>query len=51
MELDIWTVAVAYSSFASLRFPVAEIADEAMTTPGAATRRDLLQALADAERA
>jgi hypothetical protein len=28
-----------------LRFPVAEIADEAMATPGGATRRDLLQAL------
>jgi hypothetical protein len=34
---------------ASLRFRVGEIAEAALIQPGAATRRDLLEALADAE--
>jgi hypothetical protein len=37
------------SSFASLRFRVAEIAAMALTQAGAAMRRDLLDALTDAE--
>jgi hypothetical protein len=34
---------------ATLRFRVAEIAEQAVTQDGAATRRDLVAALADAE--
>ena len=49
MEIDIRLAARACSKFASLRFRVAEIAEMALTQDGAATRRDLTAALADAE--
>jgi hypothetical protein len=49
MELDIRLAARVCSNFATLRFRVAEIAEMALTQDGAATRRDLLDALADAE--
>jgi hypothetical protein len=48
MEVDCRLAARALSNFATLRFRVGEIA-EALTQPGAAIRRDLLGALADAE--
>jgi hypothetical protein len=50
MEIDIRLAARVCSSFASLRFRVMEIAEAALTQPGAAIRRDLIDALADAER-
>jgi VRR-NUC domain len=37
------------SNFATLRFCIGEIAEAALTQPGAATRRDLIAALGDAE--
>jgi hypothetical protein len=37
------------SNLATLRFRVAEIAEQALTHPGPAIHRDLLAALADAE--
>jgi hypothetical protein len=49
MEVDIRLAARAISNLATLRFCVGEIAEAALTQPGAATRRDLLEALADAE--
>ena len=49
MELDIRLAARAISNFATLRFRIAEIADRALTQAGAAIRRDLLDALNDAE--
>jgi hypothetical protein len=39
----------ALSNFATLRFRIMEIAEMAPTQDGAATRRDLIAALADAE--
>jgi putative tryptophan/tyrosine transport system substrate-binding protein len=39
----------AFSNFATLRFRIGDIAEAALTQPGAATRRDLLDALAEAE--
>jgi hypothetical protein len=49
MEADCRLAARAISNMATLRFRVAEIAEAALTQPGAAIRRDLLGALADAE--
>jgi hypothetical protein len=49
MEVDCRLAARALSNFATLRFRVAEIAEAALTQAGAAIRRDLLEALADAE--
>jgi hypothetical protein len=49
MEVDIRLAARACSNLASLRFRVAEIAEAALAQPGAAIRRDLVAALADAE--
>jgi hypothetical protein len=49
MEVDCRLAARALSNFATLRFRVVEIAEAALTQAGAATRRDLLDALADAE--
>jgi hypothetical protein len=49
MEVDCRLAARALSNFATLRFCVGEIAEAALTQPGAATRRDLIAALADAE--
>jgi hypothetical protein len=49
MEQDIRLSARVCSNFATLRFRVAEIAEAALTQHPAATRRDLLGALADAE--
>jgi hypothetical protein len=49
MEVDIRSAARVCSNLASFRFRVAEIAEIAPTQPGPAIRRDLLDALADAE--
>jgi hypothetical protein len=49
MEVDCRLAARALSNFATLRFRVAEIAEQALVQPGAATRRDLIAALSDAE--
>ena len=49
MEIDVRLAARATSNFATLRFRVAEIADLALTQAAAATRQDLLDALADDE--
>jgi hypothetical protein len=49
MEIDCRLAARALSNMATLRFRVAEIAEMALTQAGAAIRRDLLDALADAE--
>jgi hypothetical protein len=49
MEVDVRLAARACSNFATLRFRVAEIAEEALTQHPAATHRDLIAALADAE--
>jgi hypothetical protein len=49
MEIDIRLAARAISNFATLRFRIAEIAEAALAQDPAATRRDLLDALADAE--
>jgi hypothetical protein len=49
IEVDCQFAAGVCGNMASLRFRVGEIAEAALTQPGAATRRDLLQALADPE--
>jgi hypothetical protein len=49
MERDLRTASRVCSSLASLRFRVAEIAEMALDQDGGATRRDLQQALTDAE--
>jgi hypothetical protein len=49
MEQDIRLAGRAISNLATLRFRVAEIAGAALTQAPAATRLDLLDALADAE--
>jgi hypothetical protein len=49
MEVDCRLAARALSNFATLRFCIVEIAEAALTHPGPAIRRDLLDALADAE--
>ena len=49
MEQDVRLAGRAISNLATLRFRVAEIAEAALTQPGAAIRRDLLDALANAE--
>jgi hypothetical protein len=49
MEQDLRVAGRVCSRFATLRFRVAEIAEEALTQAGARIRRDLLDALADAE--
>jgi hypothetical protein len=49
MEIDIRLAARALSNFATLRFRIAEIAEQALTQDAGATRRDLLGALAAAE--
>jgi hypothetical protein len=49
MEIDIRLAAQVCSNLATLRFRVAEIAEAALTQAGAAIRRDMLDALADAE--
>lgn len=49
MEIDIRLAAKACSNFATLRFRIAEVAEMALNQDGAATRRDLIAALADAE--
>ena len=48
MEVDCRLAARALSNFATLRFRVG-VAEAAPTQPGAAIRRDLIDALADAE--
>jgi hypothetical protein len=48
-EIDIRMAARAISNFATLRFRVAEIAEAALAQDPAATRRDLIDALAAAE--
>ncbi len=49
MEVDCRLAARGLSNFATLRFCIGEIAEAALTQPGAATRRDLIAALGDAE--
>jgi hypothetical protein len=49
MEIDIRLAARVCSNLATLRFRVAEIAEAALTHAPGATRRDLIDALADAE--
>jgi hypothetical protein len=49
MEVDCRLAARALSNFATLRFRIEEIAEAALTQAGAAIRRDLIAALADAE--
>ena len=46
---DLRLAAAACSRFASLKFRIAEIAEMALTQDGAATTRDLRQALDDAQ--
>jgi hypothetical protein len=48
-DQDMRLAARVCSKFATLRFRIAEIAEGALTQAPAATRRDLLGALADAE--
>jgi hypothetical protein len=49
MERDIRLASRVCGSLCGLRFRVAEVAAMALEQDGAATRRDLLQALTDAE--
>jgi hypothetical protein len=49
IEVDCRLAARVCGDMASLRFRVGEIAEAALTQPGAAGRRDLIAALADAE--
>jgi hypothetical protein len=49
MEVDIRSAARVCSNLATLRFRIAEIAEAALTQDPAATQRDLLGALTDAE--
>jgi hypothetical protein len=49
MELDFRLAARVCSDLATLRFRIMEIAEAPLTQNGAAIRRDLLAALADAE--
>jgi hypothetical protein len=49
IEVDCRLAARVCGNMASLRFRIGEIAEAAPTQPGAATRRDLIAALADAE--
>jgi hypothetical protein len=49
IEVDCRLAARVCGNMASLRFRIGEIAEAALTQPGAATRRDLLDAPADAE--
>jgi hypothetical protein len=49
MEVDVRLAARVCSNPATLRFRIGEIAEAALTQAGAYTRRDLLDALADAE--
>jgi hypothetical protein len=49
IEVDCRLAARVCGNMASLRFRVGDIAEAALTQPGAATRRDLIAALADAE--
>jgi hypothetical protein len=49
MEMDIRQAARALALFATLKFRIAEIAEMALTQAGAATARDLRQALDDAQ--
>jgi hypothetical protein len=49
MDVDIGLAARVCSNLATLRFRIMEIAEPALTRPGTAIRRDLLDALADAE--
>ena len=49
MEVDVRLAARVCRNMATLRFRISEIAEQAMTQPGAAVRRDLIAALADAE--
>jgi hypothetical protein len=49
IEIDCRLAARVCGNMASLRFRAGEIAEAALTQPGAAIRRDLLHALADAE--
>jgi hypothetical protein len=51
LTLDLRMAARACSKFSTLRFRVGEIAGMALIQDGAATRRDLLDALADARGA
>jgi hypothetical protein len=45
---DVRLAARAISNMATLRFRIGEIAEAALSQDGAATRRDLIEALADA---
>jgi hypothetical protein len=49
MERDLRTASRICNALCGLRFRVAEIAELALEQDGAATRRDLLQSLTDAE--
>jgi hypothetical protein len=49
MEVDVRLAARVCGNMATLRFRVAEIAEQALIQPGAAIRRDLIDAVADAE--
>jgi hypothetical protein len=49
MEVDCRLAARVCGNMATMRFRIGEIAEAALTRPGAAIRRDLLGALADAE--
>jgi hypothetical protein len=49
MERDIRLASRVCGSLCGLRFRVAEVAEMALSQDGGATRRDLLQALTDAE--
>jgi hypothetical protein len=49
MEQDLRLAARAISNLPTLRFLIAEIAEQALTQPGPAVRRDRFAALGDAE--
>jgi hypothetical protein len=49
MERDIRVASRVCYALCGLRFRVAEVAEMALSQDGGATRRDLLQALTDAE--